>query len=134
MARTIEDAKKRIEQALSLGQGVLDMRTPSVPLNQRPVGPVEGTASEQPAPTGTALDWIIKHESGGKTSAKNKSSSAFGLGQLLIGNRKKYGAMFGFDPNTTDYNQQLKMMQQYITDRYKTPEAAQAFWQQHGWY
>ncbi len=43
--------------------------------------------------------YIIQHESGGSTTAKNPGSSAFGLGQLLIANRRHY---LGANANTTD--------------------------------
>jgi hypothetical protein len=127
--RTIEDAKKRIEQALSLGSQAVNLG-----ITRQPVGPIENSATPVSGNVGDALSWLIQHESGGRTSAKNPKSSAFGLGQLLKGNREKYGSMLGFDPNTTDYNQQLEMMKRYITDRYKTPEAAKDFWQRKGWY
>lgn len=80
------------------------------------------------------LDYIIAHESRGKTTAKNPKSSAFGIGQLLIGNRQKYGKMFGVDPNTTDPDAQMKMMLQYIKDRYGSVDKAVAFHKSHGWY
>jgi len=82
----------------------------------------------------SSLNWIIQHESGGKTSAKNPSSTAFGLGQLLIANRQKYAKALGVSPDTTNYNDQLKMMEMYIKDRYGSPTAAKAFWEQHHWY
>jgi hypothetical protein len=78
--------------------------------------------------------WIIGKESGGRTSADNPSSTAFGLGQLLISNRRRYAARLGVSPGTTDYNAQLKMFRMYVKERYGTPERAKAFWQAHGWY
>jgi hypothetical protein len=82
----------------------------------------------------SAEQWIIGKESSGQTTADNPTSTAFGLGQLLLGNRQKYGRQLGFDPNTTDYGQQLAMMRAYIKDRYGTAEQAMSFWQSHGWY
>lgn len=79
-------------------------------------------------------DWIIRHESGFKTTAKNPKSSAFGLGQLIRGNRESYGRRLGIDPDTIDYNEQLKMMDLYIKERYGTPAKAKAFWEKNGWY
>jgi len=78
--------------------------------------------------------FIIGKESSGRTTADNPTSTAFGLGQLLISNRQAYGRKLGFNPNTTDYGQQLAMMRAYIADRYGTAEAAMRFWQQHHWY
>jgi hypothetical protein len=80
------------------------------------------------------LAFLISKESGGRTDADNPTSTAFGLGQLIEANRKAYGQKFGFDPNTTDYNQQLTMMTQYIKDRYGSTENAAKFWKEHGWY
>ena len=81
-----------------------------------------------------AEQWIIGKESSNNVYADNPTSTAFGLGQLLIGNRQRYGRELGFDPNTTDYGQQLAMMRAYIQDRYGSAEQAMAFWQSHGWY
>jgi peptidoglycan hydrolase CwlO-like protein len=81
--------------------------------------------------TSPAERWIIMHESGGNPRAQNPSSTAFGLGQLLLGNRILY---LGQDYNTTDCAKQLFAFRQYVHDRYGTAEAAQAFWQAHGWY
>jgi hypothetical protein len=78
--------------------------------------------------------WIISHESGGRTTADNPTSTAFGLGQLLIDNRRRIGGILGFDYRTTDYNQQLAMFRYYVRERYGTADAAQRFWQAHGWY
>jgi hypothetical protein len=78
--------------------------------------------------------WIIMHESGGRTTAQNPTSTAFGLGQLLIANRQHYGAILGVSPNTTDYGAQLSMFRMYVRERYGNAENAQAFWQAHHWY
>lgn len=80
------------------------------------------------------VDFIIDGESGGRVDAKNPKSSAFGIGQMIIANRKAYGQRLGFDPNTTNPQQQIAMMMEYIKDRYGTPEAAAAFKRKHGWY
>lgn len=82
----------------------------------------------------SAEQWIIGKESSGNVHADNPTSTAFGLGQLLLSNRQAYGRRLGFDPNTTDYGQQLAMMRAYIKDRYGTAEAAMNFWQKNGWY
>jgi hypothetical protein len=81
-----------------------------------------------------AEQFIVSHESSGDVHADNPTSSAFGLGQLLIGNRQKYAAQLGVSPDTTDYASQLAMMRAYIRDRYGSAEAAMQFWQQHHWY
>jgi hypothetical protein len=74
------------------------------------------------------------HESGGRTNAQNPTSTAFGLGQLLIANREHYGKILGVSPNTTNYSDQLKMFRMYVSERYGNAANAQKFWQAHGWY
>ena len=75
--------------------------------------------------------YIIQHESGGSTTAKNPSSSAFGLGQLLIANRRHY---LGANANTTDPQLQLQAFRGYVRDRYGNANRAEAFWKAHHWY
>jgi septal ring factor EnvC (AmiA/AmiB activator) len=96
--------------------------TPSVPL----VGGRCDLSS-----TSAAERWIIMHESGGDPTADNPSSTAFGLGQLLLGNRILY---LGKDYATTDCGKQLAAFRTYVRERYGTAEQAQAFWQANGWY
>lgn len=96
--------------------------TPSVPLRGGRCDLSGTSAAEQ---------WIIMHESGGDPTADNPSSTAFGLGQLLLGNRILY---LGNDYATTDCGKQLVAFRTYVRERYGTAEAAQAFWQSHGWY
>jgi len=75
--------------------------------------------------------YIIQHESGGSTTAKNPHSSAFGLGQLLIANRRHY---LGANANTTDPGLQLRAFRGYVRDRYGNANRAEAFWKAHHWY
>lgn len=75
--------------------------------------------------------YIISHESGGSTTAKNPSSTAFGLGQLLVANRRHY---LGANANTTDPGLQLKAFRGYVRDRYGNADRAAAFWRSHHWY
>jgi septal ring factor EnvC (AmiA/AmiB activator) len=81
--------------------------------------------------TSPAEYWIIMHESGGDPTADNPTSTAFGLGQLLLGNRILY---LGQYYATTDCSRQLWAFRAYVRDRYGTPERAKAFWQANGWY
>ncbi len=110
--------------------------TVTVPTTTSPVSTTTPTTSTTTASSlSPAMQWLIQKESGGRTTAKNPRSSAFGLGQLLKGNRQRYAAKLGIqNPDTTDYNEQLRMMQQYITDRYGSPEKAQEFHRRKGWY
>ncbi len=75
--------------------------------------------------------FIISHESGGSTTAKNPHSTAFGLGQLLIANRRHY---LGANANTTDPALQLRAFRGYVRDRYGNADRAAAFWRSHHWY
>ena len=75
--------------------------------------------------------FIIQHESGGSTTAKNPHSSAFGLGQLIAANRRHY---LGANANTTDPGLQLRAFRAYVHDRYGNANHAAAFWRSHHWY
>jgi septal ring factor EnvC (AmiA/AmiB activator) len=75
--------------------------------------------------------WIIMKESSGYPTADNPTSTAFGLGQLLLGNRILY---LGQDYATTDCGRQLWAFRTYVRDRYGTAGRAKAFWLANGWY
>jgi hypothetical protein len=81
--------------------------------------------------TSAAERWIILRESSGDPTADNPTSTAFGLGQLLLGNRILY---LGHDYATTDCGRQLWAFRAYVQDRYGTAARAKAFWQANGWY
>src|SRR5215212_4447429 len=81
--------------------------------------------------TSAAERWIILRESSGDPTADNPASTAFGLGQLLLGNRILY---LGREYATTDCGRQLWAFRAYVRDRYWTAERARAFWQANGWY
>jgi septal ring factor EnvC (AmiA/AmiB activator) len=81
--------------------------------------------------TSAAERWIILRESSGDPTADNPASTAFGLGQLLLGNRILY---LGEAYATTDCGRQLWAFRAYVRDRYGTAERAKAFWQTNGWY
>lgn len=75
--------------------------------------------------------YIVQHESGGETTAKNPHSTAFGIGQLTIANRRHY---LGSNANTTDPALQLQAFRGYVRDRYGNADRAAAFWRSHHWY
>lgn len=77
---------------------------------------------------------IMRRESSLKTTAKNPVSTAFGLGQLLKGNRLYYADLAGVHPDTTDDREQVMLFRLYVEDRYKTPERALHFKNRYGWY
>ena len=81
--------------------------------------------------TSAAERWIILRESSGDPTADNPTSTAFGLGQLLLGNRILY---LGRDYATTDCGRQLWAFRAYVGDRYGSAERAMAFWRANGWY
>jgi hypothetical protein len=74
---------------------------------------------------------IIMAESGGDPTAKNPHSTAFGLGQLIVANRK---ALMGSNYASTDCGAQLDAFARYTKGRYGTFDNALAFRKQHGWY
>jgi hypothetical protein len=74
---------------------------------------------------------IIMAESGGDPTAKNPHSTAFGLGQLIVANRK---ALMGANYASTDCSAQLDAFARYTKGRYGTFDNALAFRKQHGWY
>jgi septal ring factor EnvC (AmiA/AmiB activator) len=81
--------------------------------------------------TSPAERWIIMRESSGDPTADNPTSTAFGLGQLLLGNRILY---LGQSYATTDCGRQLWAFRSYVRDRYGMAARAKAFWQANGWY
>jgi septal ring factor EnvC (AmiA/AmiB activator) len=81
--------------------------------------------------TSAAEHWIIMRESSGYPTADNPTSTAFGLGQLLLGNRILY---LGQAYATTDCGRQMWAFRSYVRDRYGTAEKARVFWQANGWY
>ena len=81
--------------------------------------------------TSPAEYWIIMRESSGYPTADNPTSTAFGPGQLLLGNRILY---LGNQYATTDCGRQLWAFRAYVGDRYGTAARAKAFWQANGWY
>lgn len=74
--------------------------------------------------TSNAKEWIAQRESGGDYNAINPSSGTVGRYQL----KPEY--LHG------DYSpaNQERVADKYVTDRYGSWGAAQAFWQSHGWY
>ena len=80
----------------------------------------------------SAARTIIMRESRGIPTARNPRSTAFGLGQLLIGNRIRY---LGADNAwSIDCGLQYKAFMRYVTERYGTLSNALAFHNSHGWY
>jgi hypothetical protein len=74
---------------------------------------------------------IIMAESGGDPTAKNPHSTAFGLGQLLVANRK---AIMGSNYASTDCGDQIAAFSKYTLGRYGSYNRALAFRRGHGWY
>jgi hypothetical protein len=76
-------------------------------------------------------DWnkVIQKESGGVPGAKNPTSTAWGLGQLLSSNWGTFGGAPGSTPV-----QQIMAMGRYIAATYGNPTKAWAHEQSAGWY
>jgi septal ring factor EnvC (AmiA/AmiB activator) len=122
-----EELRRLIRQEEAARRRAAAARSPSDPPQ---VGRVAGGRCDLSG-TSAAEQWIIMHESGGYPTADNPTSTAFGLGQLLLGNRILY---LGNDYATIDCGKQLFAFRAYVRDRYGTAAAAQAFWQANGWY
>ena len=82
------------------------------------------TATTTPASSSeeAARQWIIQHESGGNYSAQN--GQYYGAYQLSL-------AYLNGDLSASN---QDAVANQYVASRYGSWAAAQAFWQQNGWY
>ncbi len=151
--RDARTAEQTIRAKLAQAQAAVDLRTKAKEALDRRIGQLEGqqavaalTAAQAgqrtagvvhgrgrcSSSTATAAeDWIITRESGWDPMAQNPSSTAFGLGQLLLNLRLR---LLGSNYATTDCAAQLYAFRQYVKERYGTAEAAKAFWQAHGWY
>ena len=79
-----------------------------------------------------AAKWIIQKESNWSTTATNPSSGAFGLFQFNPMGGDTLGTYL--PSRSTDPAVQGDAGARYIKDRYGTPTAAKAFWEQNGWY
>ena len=88
--------------------------------------PTTSTATTTTTPASSseeaARQWIIQHESGGNYSAQN--GQYYGAYQLSL-------AYLNGDLSASN---QDAVANQYVASRYGSWEAAQAFWQQNGWY
>jgi hypothetical protein len=79
----------------------------------------------------SAAQSIIQRESGGESTAKNPHSTAFGVGQLLIANRR---TLMGANANSTSCSAQIDAFSKYTKGRYGSFEKALSFHKSHGWY
>jgi len=89
---------------------------------------------------------LFTRESGIRVHADNPTSTAFGIGQLLEGNRKHYAEIVRkVNPLLRDHDtlvpiQQFQMAREYCKHRYGTCEEGWKFWQNQkltkgtGWY
>lgn len=77
------------------------------------------------------IDYIFIHESNWRSKAKNKQSTAKGVGQLLDGTYKNLGMKHTDDPRA-----QVIAALAYIGRKYGAggPCAAKKHWLKHGWY
>jgi septal ring factor EnvC (AmiA/AmiB activator) len=121
----LDDKIRRLEGEAGVLRVTLQQR------QQRQAGQVRGGGKCDLSGTSDAEYFIIMKESGGDPTADNPTSTAFGLGQLLIDGRRHY---LGANADTTDCALQLQAFRGYVRDRYGTAENARAFWLAHGWY
>ena len=113
---------------MSKPQDAHSFSTLSAALLARPSG---GAASCDLSSLPPAARSIIMAESGGDPTAKNPRSTAFGLGQLIVANRK---ALMGGNYASTDCGAQIAAFSKYTKGRYGSFENALAFRKSHGWY
>lgn len=79
-----------------------------------------------------AAKWIIQKESSWNPTITNPSSGAYGLFQFNpMGGNTLAGYLPDRNPNPAV---QADAGARYMKDRYGTPTAAKAFWEQNGWY
>lgn len=102
--------------------------------NPRAYRQAQSTISQALGDMGLPDEWLkptlelVARESSYNPEAANPGSSAKGMFQFLDKTRENYG---GSSVDWSDpYQQSIKGLQ-YIIDRYKTPEAALKYWDQH---
>ncbi|MCS5479839.1 tape measure protein [Corynebacterium sp. YIM 101645] len=79
-----------------------------------------------------AAKWIVQRESTWNPTAVNPSSGAFGLFQFNPMGGNTLGAYL--PDRNPDPAVQADAGARYMKDRYGSPSAAKAFWEQNGWY
>lgn len=79
----------------------------------------------------SAAQQIIQRESGGNPNAQNPHSTAFGLGQLIVANRR---ALMGSNYASTNCSDQIGAFQKYTLGRYGSYDRALSFHKRNGWY
>ncbi len=99
-----------------------DFETISPDLLERAIGGVSMPASAK---------WIMQHESGGNSHAKNPTSTAYGAFQMLKATRKQY---MGADWQSSDLGKQYAGATKYVDKRYGSWDKAESFWKAHHWY
>jgi septal ring factor EnvC (AmiA/AmiB activator) len=125
-------AKEKLDDKIRLLEGEeAVLRATQQQRLARQAGVVRGGGTCDLSGTSDAEYFIIMKESRGDPTADNPTSTAFGLGQLLLDLRRRY---LGANYDTIDCGLQLMAFRSYVRDRYGTAEAARAFWLSHGWY
>lgn len=83
---------------------------------------------------------MLDRESDFRPAAKNPTSSAFGMGQLITSNRIKYAAIARksnpllINPDTTVPIQQFQMFRAYVRGHHQTTDQALAHHNAKNWY
>lgn len=77
----------------------------------------------------TDLNNLVMQESGWNNTAQNPTSTAYGIGQFLDTTWATVNGQKTSNPTT-----QIKLMLQYIKQRYGSPSAAWAHEQKYNWY
>jgi hypothetical protein len=133
----LEDSLLGISAGLQSQNAMFGAQQQQLGMNQAAISGGGGSYTVGSASGLSAAEaFIIQRESGGNPNARNPSSGAFGIwqGNPSSGTLQNYARQFGFNPYTTDVNQQLMMFRAYVRERYGSAEAAAAFWKAHNWY
>jgi uncharacterized protein YlxP (DUF503 family) len=118
-------ARRSANTKLSSLTSSVDSHSGSVPSFHGPWVEVMGKIAQDKG--WNLSDWrsLVSGESGGRTTARNPSSGAYGLGQFLGSTLTAYAKYGATSPRGED---QIRAMAQYISDRYGNPTNAYNTW------
>lgn len=124
---------KSIATVVALALGVLVVGSPALADSKASRGMGVGHGPCWPLAT-AAERALMKHESSGWPTARNPRSTAFGCGQLLIVNRRRFARACDTVASTVDPSSSMCLMRAYVRSRYGSTGRALAFRRARGWY
>lgn len=122
VADFVEGAASNVKDVVTTGVG----RTRGKAWAKAQGWPIKGGARWK------ALDYIITRESSWNPKAKNPSSTASGLGQMINSTSRAY--MGGSPMSKYPFDKQLAGVVKYTSDRYGGLVPAMNFWKSHNYY